>query len=147
MNADFCPVKYLPGFLNGKNCTTKILIYLFLFFLITILIHFTVIYEKFTYDQIFYYLIIINLFLLYLAYLNEEYTVMLLMILIPILILICASIHEYLYKNFPNKFNRFASFREKEDFMFVPKWILIFYSNFVYMGVFIYKVVKKIVIQ
>ena len=46
-----CPVKYLPGFLNGKECSTKILIYLFLFFLITILIHFTVIYEKFSYDH------------------------------------------------------------------------------------------------
>jgi hypothetical protein len=140
-----CPVKYLPGFLNGKECSTKILIYLFLFFLITILIHFTVIYEKFSYDQKFYYLIIIHLFLLYLAYLNEEYTVMLLMILTPIPILICASTHEYLYKNFPNKFKRLASFEKKEDFMFLPKWALIFYSNFVYIGVFMYKVIKLIV--
>lgn len=118
---------------------------MFLFFLITILIHFTVIYEKFSYDQKFYYLIIIHLFLLYLAYLNEEYTVMLLMILTPIPILICASTHEYLYKNFPNKFKRLALFEEKEDFMYIPKWALIFYSNFVYMGVFMYKVIKLIV--
>ena len=137
-----CPVKYLPGFLNGKECSTKILIYLFLFFLITILIHFIVIYEKFSYDQRFYYLIIIYLFLLYLAYLNEEYTVMVLMILTPIPIYICASVHEYIYKNYPSRFQRLASFEQKEEIMFLPKWALIFYSNFVYMSVFMYKVVK-----
>ena len=137
----------MPSFLNDINCSTKILIYLLLFSFTTIITHFVAIYKKLSYEQRYYYLLIINLFLLYLAYLNEEYPVILLMILIPtVCLLFMSSLHEYLYKNFPNKFQRIASFEEKkEDFMFLPKWMLVFYSNHIYFIIFAYKIVESII--
>jgi hypothetical protein len=79
------------------------------------------------------------------AYINEEYSTIICMIFAPLAVLTCASIHEYLCTNFPNDFQRMAIFKEKESYMFIPKWVLVFYSNFVFIGTFCYKVANYII--
>ena len=139
-----CPVKYLRKYFNNFSCLMKICLYIVIFSMIICLIHYVSIYKKFTYEERFQFLLIINFCLIIIAYLNKEYSIIICMILAPLAIIICASTHEYLYTLYPNDFQRLASFEEKESYMFLPKWALIFYYNFVYMVIFGYKVVDYI---
>jgi hypothetical protein len=139
-----CPVKYLPKYFNNLSCLLKIFLYIVIFSMIICLIHYVSISKKFTYNQRFGNLLKINFCLMIIAYLNKEYSIIICMILAPLAIIICASTHEYLYTLYPNDFQRLALFEEKESYMFLPKWALIFYSNFVYMVIFSYKVVDYI---
>ena len=113
--------------------------------IITCLIHYISISKKFTYNQRFENLLKINFCLMIIAYINEEYSTIICMIFAPLAVLTCASIHEYLCTNFPNDFQRMAIFKEKESYMFIPKWVLVFYSNFVFIGTFCYKVANYII--
>lgn len=80
------------------------------------------------------------------AYLKRDYIAIIFMVGVALSILGTASVHEYLFNNYPTKFARSIYIYEKADFMFLPIWWYLFYIILTYSYIVFYRLAVQNII-
>lgn len=103
------------------------------------LIHYFIIRNGFSINQkmivlVFFYLIFTILF-----FVNKEKPFIIINLLLGITIVFFTIFHEFMSVNYKKDYHVICNFKDKENFMFIPRWMPFMYLSVFYIIIIIYK--------
>jgi hypothetical protein len=114
-------------------------LYICISLFILLLIHYFIIRNGFSVNQKTVALFIFYLLFTLLFFVNGEKPFIFINLLLGLTIVFFTIFHEFMSVNYKNNYHVICNFKDKESFMFIPRWMPLMYLSVFYIIIIIYK--------